>query len=95
MGPKGEKGWGSEWGGGKAGTPPTFWAGFLESARKYWDLIWGLDLEAIVCVETAGRGPQCVIALGFPTFQELLRLVPQVLEDSAAPSCRAAGRVPP
>lgn len=62
----------------EAGTPPTFRAGFLEPARKYWDLIWGLDLETMVCIETADRGPQCVIALTFPAFQELPWLVSQV-----------------
>lgn len=72
-------------------TPPTFWAGLLESAGKFWDLIWGLDLEAMVCIETAGR-PQCVIALIFPTFQELLRLVPQCVRTRRLPPaarCRA------
>lgn len=74
--------------GGKeaAGTPPTFRAGFLEPARKPWDLIWGLDLEAVAFIETADRGLRCVFALIFPTFQELFRLVPQVFGDSAAPS---------
>lgn len=34
----------------------------------------------------ADKGPQCVFALIFPTFQELLRLVPQVFGNSTTPS---------
>lgn len=39
----------------------------------------------------ADKGPQCVFALIFPTFQELLRLVPQVFGNSTTPFtwCRA------
>lgn len=58
----------------------------MELTRKSWVLIWGLDLEAMVFIETADRGSQCVFALIFSTFQDLFRLVPQVFGDSASGS---------
>ena len=85
-GPEGE-------GEGKAGTPPTFRAGFLESARKSWDLIWGLDLDATVFIETADRAPNVSSRSFSPHSRSCLGLSPKCWRTQRLPP-HAAGRVP-
>ena len=88
LGPQSGKGLG--WRGERkkeAGTPPTFRPGFLGTSQE----ILGLDLSAMVFIVRADRGPHMVfIEMAdktpiSPTFQEVLRLVPQVFGGAQQP----------